>query len=309
MATATVSTAALAGLADFFTKWQSIHSGTAKAPIVEATPRLEIQLKEFFTAWAERPNALLAAVPAPATRAVQLESFFAAWPPLESPTESQPPARVIDWSARLFDMTRFFEDLRPALLAQAEQRRMGSAINVWEASGLGWDELRNSKVLAWLLDCRGTHGQGSRILAALLECVPQDTRNLPTPETADLPYWTHIESCPLGERESRVDIEIDGEGLLLFIEVKIRAVETSDQLDRYLEIANAKARGRPWGLVYLTRHGALPSRFAGPQADLPLVPVSWSDVASVIKRHCETLPDCLTRSVLRQLIEHIRSFC
>ncbi|WP_295588482.1 PD-(D/E)XK nuclease family protein [uncultured Lamprocystis sp.] len=308
MPTPTVPVSPLAGLADFFTTWRCIHLTAPENPSAEPAPELAVQLGRFFTAWAENHNALFRDTPIPESLADQLQRFFAAWQPLHTPIDHKQSVPTIDWAARVIEMTLFFEDFRPALQAQAALHSQGSLINVWEVSGLGWNELRNSKVLAWLLDCRGTHGQGAKILATLLEGIPSDIKDFPKSGTTDLPYWTRVESCPLGEKDSRVDIEIDGEGLLLFIEIKIGAVETAKQLDRYLAIAKARARGRPWGVIYLTRYGQLPSRYQDAGTDVPLIPVSWSDVIKAIERQIETLPDCFTKIVLRQFVEHIQSF-
>jgi hypothetical protein len=251
----------LAGLSDFFTAWQGLHPIVPVHPVhpvAEVAPELADRLAAFFTAWTELRNALPSDQPVPGPLAPLLQRFFTAWKPLQTGVEPQRPAPVIEGAVRVADMTRFFRNFGPALQARAEHRRLGSGINVWEASGLGWDELRNSKVLAWLLDCRGTHGQGAGILAGLLDCIARKSSEFPVSANTVLPYWTRIELCPWGENGSRVDIEVDGDGLLLFIEVKIGAMETTDQLDRYLAIGRAKARDRPWGVIYLTRHGRLP---------------------------------------------------
>lgn len=297
----------LAGLSDFLTAWHGLHPKVPAEPVAESAPELAARLGAFFTAWKERRNALPSDQP-PGPLAPQLQRFFSAWQPLRTGIESQRSVPVIDGAVRVAEMTRFFRNFGPALQARAEHRRLGSGINVWEASGLGWDELRNSKVLAWLLDCRGTHGQGAGILAGLLDCIARKSREFPVSANTELPYWTRIEPCPWGEDESRVDIEVDGDALLLFIEVKIGAMETTDQLDRYLAIGKAKARDRPWGVIYLTRHGRLPLRFTRAGADVPLIPMSWSDVKEVLEQQVRTLPDCFARHVLRQLAEHIHSF-
>lgn len=56
----------------------------------------------------------------------------------------------------------------------------GGAINVWEAAGLKRDEVRNTAVLSWLLDCHGSHGQGS----LFLECFLESLKGIPENEKA-----------------------------------------------------------------------------------------------------------------------------
>lgn len=299
----------LAGLAEFFSQWQALHPSVPDQPdepVVDAGPELTERLRVFFAGWAEHRLASWSRQPEPL--APRLQRFFAAWEPLRPTIELEPPAPIIDWEQRTAQMKGFFQSFAPALQVLAEERRLGTAINVWKAGDLRRDELRNSKVLGWLLDCRGDHGQGSRILAGLLERIAPKSVEFPQPLNTARPYWTRIESCPLGEKESRIDIEIDGEGLLLFIEVKIDAMETRDQLDRYLALGEAKAGRRPWNVIYLTRHGQLPSRFKEAEANARLVAASWRDVVAVLEQQVEVLPDCFARNVLRQFAEHIQSF-
>lgn len=279
-----------------------------KIPPTGATP-LD-GLSEFCAEWGRiHSSASESSVPdCPVDLAPRLEHFFSAWRQLAEPLEPGLPPSATDWAERAPQMADFFRKLGPALRNQTAQRRRGDAINVWEVSHLGRDELRNSKLLAWLLDRHGSHGQGPDLLAALLDRIARHMNGPLGKQAIALPYRTGVESCPLGEKDDRVDIEIDGDGLLLFIEVKIDAPETARQLDRYLNIAKVKARGRPWGLVYLTRHGQLPARYTGSRAHPGLIPVDWPAMAEIIERHTETLPDCFARAVLRQYAAHVRAF-
>lgn len=257
------------------------------------------KMDQFFTQWT--------ALGAPASLAQRLQGFFEDFHLLQHTLPIPQPELVIDWTTRLADLRAFFQALPPALQLEAEMRRLGSAINIWQANHLGQDEVRNCKVLAWLLDHQGSHGQGSDILAALLGHIKPVARQFPASVSATDRYWTRIESCPMGDKESRVDIEINGAEFLLFIEVKIGAQETSDQLDRYLNIVQAKAGKRKFGVIYLTKLGQLPPRFKD-KTDIPICPASWTDVVSVIQIQINKLPDCFSRVVLGQYIQHLRSF-
>jgi len=253
--------------------------------------------------WAARTDAGVADEPEKPNKplAERLREFLAACTPLQlrlAPSISAPaPESTLDWTERLPDLARLIDVLRPALDAQARLHRAGSRINVWTASALGRDEMHR-----W-----GAHGQGAELLGALLDRVDMGCEGFPGSKTTDQPYWTRVESCPLGEQDSRIDIEIDGPGLLLFVEVKIDAPETAGQLDRYFALAEAKARGRPWGVIYLTRHGRLPAGCAPGAARGRLASLSWRGLADVVCRYAETLPDCFARTVLRQYAERIRT--
>jgi len=236
----------------------------------------------------------------------RLLSFFEKYPPTPLVENANP--RETSWATSIDEFKRFIKDLNSAIDNNTETIRLGSAINVWKASRLKRDELRNSNVLAWLLDWRGSHGQGFEILATLLNHLAPSfmaINNFPAKNDCDSSYWLRIESCPLGERESRVDIEIDGDKFLLFIEVKIDAQETNNQLQRYLDIGKIKARGRPWGVIFLTRNGRVPQRYE--QSNI--IGATWADISVVIKTHMKTLPvDSFSRMALLQFVNHIKSF-
>lgn len=197
-----------------------------------------------------------------------------------------------------------------------KHRMDGRAINFWEVSGIGEsDEVRHSAVLAWLLDARGSHGQGNGFLRALLA---QLVINHPGSDLARLfaacstgRYRTTVESSyheetteQFEKRFSRVDIEIDGEALLLFIEVKIRSGETGDQLQRYLNILKSRAGNRAHGLFFLTPRGKKPVEVS---LHDEVLPISWRELAQIFSRHTtESMPcDSYGHNIINQFCEHI----
>jgi hypothetical protein len=202
-----------------------------------------------------------------------------------------------------------FEELVTAFPAHYEcYRRHGSRVNVWRASGLGTDELRNSLVLSWMIDRFEDHGHGSAILESLISWA---NRLQPTGITVatvrDTPYWTRTESLPLGNIESRVDIEIESEAFLIFVEVKIRAGETGDQLMRYVELAERKAGPKkPWLLFFLTPNGRPP---ANEMLRGRVAPISWRHVAGILNAHAGGyVKDSFSGVVIRQFADHVASF-
>jgi hypothetical protein len=168
----------------------------------------------------------------------------------------------------------------------------GGAINVWKVAGVGTDEVRNCAVLRWLLDCHGTHGQGAAFLHCFLDSLRTAPRNkascltrLPQAVHVRAPYRTVSESaydegCPDDKiPNSRVDIVIENETFLLFIEAKVHAGETGNQIERYNGILQSRACGRPCGLVFLTPAGkAVRDESVGGVACL-----SWSHLADSLE--------------------------
>jgi len=184
----------------------------------------------------------------------------------------------------------------------------GLGVNVWKVASVKYDEVRNSAILAWLLDSNGSHGQGNIFLEGLLswladnKSVSQQAReNLPKPGcTEDVQYRIRPESLPLGEKESRVDIEISGP-FVLIIEVKINATENGDQLRRYLDIARKKAGDKKWGVLFLTRYGTPPNDTTLHDS---VCRISWKQMISIIN-------DVTDKKVHQgSFIEHqIKQFC
>ncbi|MEX0958325.1 MAG: PD-(D/E)XK nuclease family protein [Burkholderiales bacterium] len=222
--------------------------------------------------------------------------------------------RTIQFEVATFN--QFIQDIRIPFDALRESRRLGSAMNVWRTAQLNRDELRYSAVLAWLLDCREDHGQGHDILVRLLDRLETKkhrtsltTRSFPTSgDVQQGRYWTMVENLPMGERDSRVDIQIENDAFLFFIEVKIDAAETNYQLDRYLARGERLAGKRPWGVLYLTTHGFGPltndtvKRTATDHANLAFI--SWKEIATILREHVSGLPQrAFSRHALSQYAE------
>ena len=164
--------------------------------------------------------------------------------------------------------------------------KKGNECNVWEVAGVGNNEVQICSILAWLLDQNGTHGQGDLFLKAILNMLINKTPDnylggkINTDSISDRSV-VYVESLPLGERESRVDIEIEGNNYLLFIEAKIHAPEQKNQLKRYLEIAKTKSAGRPYIVSLLTLNARNPD---SQSLINKIICFSWQDCARVISR-------------------------
>lgn len=76
----------------------------------------------------------------------------------------------------------------------------------------------------------------------------------------------------------RVDLVVDHPELLLFVEIKVNAVEGVEQLRRYAEAAQDMARcaGRPaWRVAYLTR--------TKPRTlESDIIPLIWRDLVAYL---------------------------
>lgn len=177
----------------------------------------------------------------------------------------------------LEELAIWFDHMTQPLI---DARQGAFQCNPWEIAGLGRDEVRNSAVLGWLLNPKGSHGLGDRALRGLLKELNYFDGKFPT--TVGRYCNVRVESNPDGDIGNRVDIEIDGDIFYVLIEVKIDAPESQKQLERYGDIAAQQAGYRPWAMVFLTPDGHKPES-AGKHADTVL-PMSWHEMSCKLEQ-------------------------
>ena len=257
---------------------------------------LSNQLANFFNHWKRIEQQQQDVVPKQLSFEQKLELFFKKFRDLPSIEEVSEQPLFVDSMA----LESFFKNFDLAVEPLRAAKKQGLALNAWKAAGLKDEEVRHSKVLKWFLDCRGDHGQGNEILLQLLKELPLLEKYQPKR------YFTTEECCPLGNQESRVDIEIDADEFLLFIEIKINAAEGKDQLQRYIDIAQAKAKKRYWLVVYLTRDGKLPEKY---KAHKNLQGMSWMEVSKILFEYTKN-SDVNNRSawLVKQFADHVKDF-
>ncbi|AKI02674.1 PD-(D/E)XK nuclease superfamily [Hoeflea sp. IMCC20628] len=188
----------------------------------------------------------------------------------------------------------------------ASCRHDGRLLNVWAISGLKRNEVRTSAVLGWVLDCHGSHGFGPAILNELLCLLRHKNENVQLLKDVRLGrhYTLSLEHCAFGDMDNRIDLAIEGENCVLFIEVKIDAGLGPDQLNRYLQTAKTKARAlkKPIPLVlFLSENWPLDR----PQE---IICLRWADVAKSISNVVSRSPEnTLSGALLQQFAAHIKS--
>lgn len=189
-------------------------------------------------------------------------------PPIAHIDEPVPKSFQID----VAKLTQWLADLQQPMI---DARKGAFHFDPWEVAGLRRDEVRNSAVLAWLLNPKGSHGMGDVAMRGLLG----DLNNFDSsfPAACSRFCRVRIESNPDGDSGNRVDIEVDDANFFVLIEVKIGAPEGVDQLKRYGDIAKQLAGTRPWALVFLTPQG-MKSNTAGVHVNRVL-PMSWRQLS------------------------------
>lgn len=170
-------------------------------------------------------------------------------------------------------LAAFAADERLRVLEGMRQRPR--AFNLVSAFGLGRHELRHSRLLAYLLDSRRSHGLGSALARALLQVVaprlaePLDVDTLRLDDLRVQREWSNID----------ILIESPADRLAVIIENKVDSDEHSDQLARYYQILRT---ARPdWRIVgvFLTLRGTPP---AGEADQERYAPLGYSDLAAAL---------------------------
>ena len=131
-------------------------------------------------------------------------------------------------------------------------------VDIFDELGLHGDELFHSKMLAWLLNPRGSHGLGDRFLQDFLRLF----HGRPPVLAADRPATRVAREFHLnGEGESgRLDILIRNSraNYVCAIENKVWAREGENQLRRYREVLAREYMDSLVDLVFLTPDGRSP---------------------------------------------------
>jgi hypothetical protein len=211
------------------------------------------------------------------------------------------PVTAPDTPVPVFDLGQLSVILDSLREPMRRSRASGDFLQVWSVAGVGRHEVRNAAILAWLFDPRGSHGLGSDILRGFLTAAAGQDSIWPL-HGADLSQVTvRVEERPLESDRDRVDISIDGPDFVIFIEVKIDAVEGLSQLPRYVEAANYKAyalRKKIAKVIYLS-----PRPPTHPQPDV--IVLNWRHVAQALSGVTAT---GISLYLVQQYAVHIRSF-
>ena len=183
----------------------------------------------------------------------------------------------------------------------------GNYVDLLGIDEIGSKEVRYSAFLAWLLDCKGDHGQGNIFLMELinhlielysthsLENIRDDFMNA---------QYTVVTECWMTKKR-RVDLLIESSKARLAIEVKVKSKESINQTKDYqarlkeLSLIDKKE----WKLLFLTVNGDY-SDYA--------LPIRWKEISRVcskglkrsVERHLEFM-NSLAYSIIYQFSKRI----
>ena len=129
-------------------------------------------------------------------------------------------------------------------------RKNGLKYNVFKTARIHKDEVVMCRVLADLLNPRGSHCKGDKYLKPFWEIVQSKSANCPGIDTANAKVET--EHYLVG---GRIDIVIADSKNFVAMEVKIGAGELPDQIKKYADYSKTKNAGRNVPVLFLTLHG------------------------------------------------------
>ena len=159
----------------------------------------------------------------------------------------------------------------------SQEKRFPSGLNIFEAAGLGRQEIRHSNFLAFLLRPQEAHGLGDAFLKRLLQ---KALENLAVEPPISLLSVTLADfSDALVFREWRnIDLVIESESnkLVFAIENKINSIESESQLSKYESTVKSAYPNHRVVFSYLTKDGDSPSRELWS-------PMSYSDVLDAVQ--------------------------
>lgn len=164
--------------------------------------------------------------------------------------------------------------------------------NPFEIIGVRDKELRHSKMLAWLLRDEANKEFRQKFVAKMVEIATGKELEItfPPPDGSKDCRFEKVcvkteHPCGSGE-DGRIDVftEFETLKLVIGIEAKIWAGEQDDQVERYQEFLSREYSNSDYErvIVFLTP-GGCPSKTESSDSDVPVLEMSWSDIACMIR--------------------------
>jgi len=191
---------------------------------------------------------------------------------------------------------RSIEEQMPLLDAQWAGAQLYGAPRFSVFDLFGPNELALSRVVGELFDPRGSHGQGTLFLNALLSFI-----GLPPVSLRDI---VHVSREVTTEAGRRIDIIVDTPQVLVGIENKPWAGQQQNQLRDYLNELKRRARGKNFQLILLSDQEAQTAKEQVLQ--VPYQPVGHGiSLHEILYSVFETIKATRTRGFIEDFIRYI----
>lgn len=181
--------------------------------------------------------------------------------------------------------------------------------NLFDVLGITRSELQHSRVIAWLLNPRGSHGLRDHFLRGFLSQAATMAKEREikcvafTP--ADVDGWK-LSYVEVARERHNIDILLmdDRNEFVCPIENKVGSDEHSDQLSRYLDTVEREYKGLTPFPIYLTPDGRKPEKRQDAER---WIPFSYQKVACLIARTLEARRSTISASVANFLDQYERT--
>lgn len=187
-----------------------------------------------------------------------------------------------------------FSDIRELEIQRA------STLNIFELCSLERDEIRNCRVLAWLLDKNESHGLGYRFLEKLLLYGDESIKNTIFKDAFNSCYATRTEICPNADNTDRVDIVCESSKMLVYIEVKIDSSEHTLQTERYYKRLIRNSAGRQSELIFISANDTPINNNARN--------ISWRQIGDIANELVSEAPSAFVAHLLEQYARFLQDF-
>ena len=170
-------------------------------------------------------------------------------------------------------------------------------VNIFEAIGMQWQEIRHSAFLAFLLDPKQPHGLSEDFLKNLLQKAFLRNRAAPNPVSlginlVDLHLMNLYESVIERER-SNIDVLVINKvsRLVVILENKLLSGEHSNQLVKYFELVKHEFPDYSIIPLFLSIEGKSPSH-------TNYLPLSYADIAELVSNMIDNRMTSLGTDIL-----------
>ncbi len=199
-----------------------------------------------------------------------------------------------------------------ALSADPELERLESLLaefSLFDTLGITHSELQHSRVIAWLLDPRESHGLDDHFLRNFLSQAAVSAKEHEIKcvsfTSAGIGDWKFSDIEVARERHN-IDILLidERDGFVCPIENKVKSGERSDQLSRYLDTVEREYKGLTPFPIFLTPDGRKPENEADAER---WTPFGYQKAADLITQTLRTCRSAISPSVTDFLEQYERT--
>jgi hypothetical protein len=184
-------------------------------------------------------------------------------------------------------------------------RKAGLKYNVFKIARIKEKEVIMCRVIADLLNSKGSHYKGDLYLKLFWDIVSPKIENAPKLDTPNVNATTEYSI----DAQRRIDIALEDGTVFIPIEVKIYAGEQSNQVKDYAEYAKKRNKGKNVPVLYLTLEGGESETAGGNEYTRISFSKDILQWLSLCLKQEETEKTPPVREIIKQFMEAIKTIC